>query len=527
MEKTIAEFVKSRKKSQDTVSKENVIRFIAKLEEENKFKCKDYQKQAIVDTITRHNGTVLLAMEMGCGKSLIVAIVAYYYLITNKLPVLFIVPSNLQRNCYREFLKWTGYEATIVKKIRDLGKLLQGNSQVIITTYDIVGKLTNLKGEFFICIDEAHHIKNNGKKSLKIRDIVDEHADKLVLLTATPVMNRPSETFNYLRLMHPNFFDDRQAFTAKFCKGHYKYGKWNDRGVDEDSLELLNTLLDATMIKAFKKVVLPELPKKTRLMMTRYNKSDEVTEEMKKFVEYRDKVDSKGYRTKEEDEKIGKWKIKIWQLTCVSKPPLFMDDIRTRLDEEPDEKFIIFAHNVESVEYIAVRIPGAITLTGKDKIEYREKIFDQLADDHDKTYRVAVCTLDSCYQGLNASPGVRRVILVTLDFTPSKMFQAEDRCHRVTTVQPVTVYWCKSEGSYDDEIYRKLGYKHLLVNMIVNGQSRQEGVSLSEMFADDSMPVAGDEEEEEGGEEEAVDSFAVMQANIKRMKGAEEVTWEE
>nr|XP_019701689.1 protein CHROMATIN REMODELING 19 isoform X2 [Elaeis guineensis] len=89
-------------------------------------------------------------------------------------------------------------------------------------------------------------------------------------------------------------------------------------------------------------------------------------------------------------------------------------------------------------------------LDGSTQVTERQNIVDTFNNDHS----IFACLLSTRAggQGLNLI-GADTVIIHDMDFNPQMDRQAEDRCHRIGQVKPVTVYRLVTKGTVDENIY--------------------------------------------------------------------------
>jgi superfamily II DNA or RNA helicase len=68
-----------------------------------------------------------------------------------------------------------------------------------------------------VIIDEAHHLRTAGRLSNEAGEILSELADRLVLLTATPLQTSQQDLFNLLRFLDDTQFTDFGEFVAQLA----------------------------------------------------------------------------------------------------------------------------------------------------------------------------------------------------------------------------------------------------------------------------------------------------------------------
>jgi SWI/SNF-related matrix-associated actin-dependent regulator 1 of chromatin subfamily A len=175
-------------------------------------------------------GRVLLADEMGIGKTLQAIAIAWYF--RNDWPLLIVVPSFLKQIWRLEILKWlypdvTEKDIQIIESAKDRWRY---EASVYILSYDLAHKVEqDLKTLNFKCCiaDEAHFLKSrDSKRSLTLLPILTQ-ARRTILLTGTPMMNRPCELFNLLKALRPDLLRSFLDYAWRYCDP-----KERDWGID-------------------------------------------------------------------------------------------------------------------------------------------------------------------------------------------------------------------------------------------------------------------------------------------------------
>ena len=78
---------------------------------------------------------------------------------------------------------------------------------------EVLERLEELQVNFdLVIIDESHHMKNPETNSSLLGEILSEHADALIMMSATPLHLGKEDLFNQLRILSPNEFRDFAFF---------------------------------------------------------------------------------------------------------------------------------------------------------------------------------------------------------------------------------------------------------------------------------------------------------------------------
>ena len=140
------------------------------------------------------------------------------------------------------------------------------NGLINILSYDLATtKAEELAARGFqvYVLDESHYIKSRTAKRVQSLLPVIGKAKRVILLSGTPTLSRPSELFPQVHLLRRDVFGSFHPFGERYCAGKKERFGWNFEG--HSNLEELNIVLETLcMIRRTKDEVLTELPPKTR-----------------------------------------------------------------------------------------------------------------------------------------------------------------------------------------------------------------------------------------------------------------------
>ena len=169
---------------------------------------------------------VILADEVGLGKTIEAGIVITQYWAERKRRILIIAPSSLRQQWQQELLeKFLIPSQLLDPKLKDeqLSRTAQQGSEVLICSYEFALRHeTSLLRQWDLVIcDEAHRLRNfytgRNKAPEAISHIVRE-AHKTLLLTATPLQNRLEELYGLVSVFAPDYFYSLDAFRERYVK---------------------------------------------------------------------------------------------------------------------------------------------------------------------------------------------------------------------------------------------------------------------------------------------------------------------
>ena len=169
---------------------------------------------------------VILADEVGLGKTIEAGIVITQYWAERKRRVLIIAPSSLRQQWQQELLeKFLIPSQLLDPKLKDeqLSRTAQQGSEVLICSYEFAlrHEASLLRQWDLVICDEAHRLRNfytgRNKAPEAISHIVRE-AHKTLLLTATPLQNRLEELYGLVSVFDPDYFYSLDAFRERYVK---------------------------------------------------------------------------------------------------------------------------------------------------------------------------------------------------------------------------------------------------------------------------------------------------------------------
>jgi ERCC4-related helicase len=170
---------------------------------------------------------VILADEVGLGKTIEAGIVLSQYWAERKRRVLIVAPSSLRQQWQQELIEKFLIPSVLLTSQNAAEKLsaaAQNQPEVLICSYEFAlryeAKLT--RGWDLIILDEAHRLRNHWTSKAKIAEAVShivQGASKAVLLTATPLQNRLEELYGLVSVFEPGYFYSLDAFRERYVKG--------------------------------------------------------------------------------------------------------------------------------------------------------------------------------------------------------------------------------------------------------------------------------------------------------------------
>ena len=174
-------------------------------------------------------GGMVLADEVGLGKTIEAGLVLRYMLESGSKKVLIALPASLRKQWELELEDKFDLSSVILDRLtvehdaKDWHRKLADRQgvMIVITSYDYSSKLMkrfpDVKWDFLI-IDEAHNLRNlNNTKRAKRLYALSGGIPK-ILLTATPLQNSLMDLYGLISFIDPRIFGSEQVFRQRYIK---------------------------------------------------------------------------------------------------------------------------------------------------------------------------------------------------------------------------------------------------------------------------------------------------------------------
>lgn len=411
---------------------------------------------------------MILADEMGAGKT-VQSVVAMNRLLrcgilcSSTFRALIICPKSVVGVWVNELGHWLDDEyASRMDSIHIISaggppplNSLSSKGKIQIINYDVCNKYKNelqsVTFDVLIC-DEAHYLKSSHTQRTKTIVGIDEpgiQSTYMWLLTGTPILNRPREILPLIWALNrekwPTYDDlERSVFSGA-----------------DDLLNLrdLKFILRPKILRRKKIDFAQELPPK-QISVVILDHSSSIADEEKRFARDKFCQESDSNSTQrsnnqkfpleafgETTSSLNHYGVESLTGTDLLKALATIRRFTSTLKLDPaihlikkyilTEKVVVFAHHRDLIHGLVESFgDSCVYVHGGLKMESRLHAVAKFQTE--TTCRIFIGSIRAAGLGINLSVGAR-VLFLELDYSPSIMTQAEDRCHRFGQKKSVKV----------------------------------------------------------------------------------------
>jgi len=399
--------------------------------------------------IVTHNttSTIIAALETGVKRVMVVC------------------PASLKINWEREIKNYTDRSVYIAE-----GKNFSTDHDFVIVNYDILKNFYDIKNredtpiyQFnpeLIIIDEAHYVKNGQAARTKLVNSFAKRADRVWLLSGTPMTSRPMDYYNLLHIIESPVSQNWMAYAIRYCQGYQimagKRKVWIINGAS--NLEELRDRTSKQFLRRLKEEVL-DLPDKIITPIYLRLKSKEYEQYMGEYFDW--------YRTNTSESssltiQFGKI-MKVRQVIAQEKIKQTIELAENILQQE--KKVIIFTNFTETLNTLHEHFGKiSVKLDGSSTKPQRQHAVDEFQN-NDKV-KVFVGNMRAAGIGLTLT-AAEAVIINDLSFVPGDMSQAEDRAYRIGQKNSVSVYYPIFENTIEGIIYDIVNTKKKNIEIVM------------------------------------------------------------
>ena len=442
-----------------------------------------HQKEGLFNV--RNRKCNFISYEQGLGKTLIAGSISKMLKVRRTL---IICPASLKHNWLKEMCGPISQFNEMYISILDANQrksIIAFQERFVIVNFESLGKhmkhiLSSDIGH--IIIDEAVKIKSTSTRYFKmVHHIVESYPNaKVTLLSGSPIRNRVSDLFAYLKLVNHPLGQSYAHFLREYAISTKGRGS-SLKITGAKNTEVLWRQLSNFMLRKRKDECL-DLPPKIYSKL--YFELNEYKDEYERAV--REMIEETG-------KKVSNSSVhQINKITSKAKLPGVIEMAEGIIDQ--GEKVVIFSGYTDTVESLQAHFgKKAVLVNGAVNSSDRAKRVERFMKDD--TCMVFVANTISGGMGLTLTSACN-MIFCDFPFSPADLVQAEDRLHRISQHRSVNIYYAICSDSIDENLYRLIANKaHDASKIIDNKSIDMEYSNLAEVLVSELKEKYGHNKE--------------------------------
>ena len=406
----------------------------------------------------------LLAAEPGLGKTIMAT--AWLRAHREAWPAVVVCPASVKWVWERE-----GREGGLFPTVLEGAKAdrtVDGEIAIVVN-YDVLAvwlPVLRAARPRTVILDECHYCSSPKAKRTAAVVQLCRGVPNVLALSGTPMVNRPRELFSVLHLLRPDEFPRRWDFLYRFCDP--KVTPWGVKFDGASNAEELNQLLLSTvMVRRTKIECLPDLPPKLRdtvpLPLSDPAEYERAEEDFLAWLRGIDEGKARRAAKVEAMAKVGY----LLRLAAKLKMRAALNWIEDWL-EESGEKLVVFGHHTDVLHGLTEKLSrwNPVLIDGSVPTGKRAALVDRFQADPD--CRLFVGNIQAAGTGLTLT-AASTVAFVESSWRPGEVNQAEDRCHRIGTTEPVWCHHLVARGTMEDRQRRIIAEKQRMLDAVLDG----------------------------------------------------------
>jgi SWI/SNF-related matrix-associated actin-dependent regulator 1 of chromatin subfamily A len=315
-----------------------------------------------------------------------------------------------------------------------------------------------------LILDESHKLKN--LEAIRTQHVFGSHAiapipaEKVLLLTGTPMINYVHDFYTQLHCLDPVMWPSFEQFVADQYFPGYKILSPSQVIGTERNLERLGRQLTDVMIRRPKSAL--NLPPKTREII----EVDIADNQFRSFLRRQWKSLSHLQRqlmtlldrpaTEAKRAAIRDLDAKINELTAYVRHQVGMNKLLAVIEyvKGSTGKTLVFAYHHDVIERLMVAVAdrGVVGFTGSSSLRDRDRAVEKFQNASNCQFFIG--NIEAAGQGITLT-AARHVVFAEPDWRGTYLEQAEDRAHRIGQEHPVLVTYLlldRTEWSTDKNL---------------------------------------------------------------------------
>ena len=429
-----------------------------------------YQYEAL-QWLSVRNYKGIVALAPGLGKSLI-AVVASALQFAEK-PILVVCPVSLKSHWSRELRQWARMNSLILNSSFTWSKVRQ-HHEILIVNVDILHKIySELVGKIGgIIVDEADTFSSSETKKWKAFHEIWKGTESCILLTGTPIRNRPVDLYNLLYLVDNEYWRDKSHYLQRYCNPTYGYGGQMEFKGATNLEELYARAKPFIFWKPMEEIA-PDMPEQ---MITIYQIEVSDEEFAKANAEIEQLLEENGWSVEDlidlddPDAKQAEILLKIKELSRSAyfhKRGRILEHMK-EFQNDTDESFVLVANHRAVMEDLGTQFNSRI-INGGVPGHMRQKYVDEFNNGERR-----VLSLQTISGGTGFSlPKCKRMFIVEPDYSANRTEQVMGRIRRLTSESEVAFYqFFVVKGSIEEKMMKAISDKSKVATQTIHGQAK-------------------------------------------------------
>ena len=325
----------------------------------------------------------------------------------------------------------------------------------------------------------VHNCKDPSAQQTIFTKGITEGKDWRILLSGTPVVNRPADLVAQLSIMgRLSEFGGKSKFLADYGGGEQTKDRNKDIDTPRNLDRLSAELYDRCMIRREKSKVLTQLPDKTRIdLFVDISNRDEyelAAQDLASYLREYTECTDREIKRKMRMEALVKF-MTLRSLASKGKVKQAIDFVKTFLAN--GKPLILFCSLHEIVDELKKAFPDAVSVTGRDSMQAKQSAVDAFQSGSAK---LIICSIKAAGVGLTLTAS-SNVAFCEFAWTYADCCQCEDRAHRIGQKDNVTCYYLIGRHTIDGALYNIIHKKKSIAQQIMG---TDDEIPTDEMYFD-------------------------------------------
>lgn len=326
-------------------------------------------------------------------------------------------------------------------------------------------------------VDEAHFVRTPSAKRTKGTAAAVLTAQSRIVMTGTPLANKPVDLWQLLVLAHGQYtwgshLAYRQRYVGAINTG---YG-WQD--IEPSNTGELQSRLETVYMARTIQSAGVQLPSRTRQPFEVDLTETERRDPLLDLDEYTRQEIIQAILTGRVSSGVFKLLHKLRAHTSRGKVSASSELITSLVEQ--GEPVVVFTHERATARALATKTGGTL-ITGEDNQDARD--LSVAAWRHQcrvGSPSALIATYGALGVGVTLTEA-RYAVLHDLDWVPSTILQAEARVHRISQTRPTTIYWMTAKDSIDSLFARVLLKKASYLDTILQDDEARDAFTEAQL----------------------------------------------